>query len=261
MTFHTYHWSGCTLGDPDLESARAALTPGQPDENAFLTLLRSSEVAGVGIALDHYAYAESTSRFGGGNPYSAHAAEVLDRARVILADPPSPSSETGAEKDGADHASALVVMLNLAGPEDADLIATALERAPTVSVEVAATMAASTVLSRSTDLNQHLVDVLGDIIFDPSKSTDERLDALRAFNDATSPQAAEVVTRVLATDDIGLQMHAALILATHHLSTHRAVVEDVVASWSEDAPPPAEFVLEALRADEDPAREQGSGDA
>ncbi|MEU5609962.1 hypothetical protein AB0H03_14710 [Streptomyces sparsogenes] len=261
MKFNTYHWWGSPLDDPILERARAALASESPDVEAFSKLLRSGHTAAVGTALDHYAHAESTSRFTGGNPYSDYAAEVLEVSREILSNPPSPKSETGAEKDGADHASALVVMLNLARPEDSDLIASALRQATTTSVEVAATMAASKVLSESSVLNQNLVDALCDIIFDESKSTDERLDALRAFNDAMSPQAAEVAARALATDDIDLQMHAALILATHHLSNYREAVEQVVASWPKDAPYPAEFVLDALHADDDPDQEQGSGES
>ncbi|MEU0806415.1 hypothetical protein [Streptomyces sp. NPDC005970] len=261
MTFNTYHWWGCPLDDPSLDRARAALASETPDEDAFSMLLRSGRTAAVGTALDHFAHAESTSRFTGGNPYSAHAAEVLTAARKILANPPSPKSETGAEKDGADHASALVAMLNLAGPEDSDLIASALRQAPTVSVEVAATMAASTVLSESDLLNQNLVNALSDIIFDESKSTDERLDALRAFNDAVSPQAAEVAARALVTDDIDLQMHAALILATHHLSDYREAIERVVASWPEGAPYPADFVLDALHANNAPDQQKGSGES
>src|SRR5882757_452476 len=56
------------LGDIELEGAREELSnptgeTGQRD--AFLTLLRSGVDAAVGIALDHYHYADALCRFGG----------------------------------------------------------------------------------------------------------------------------------------------------------------------------------------------------
>ncbi|MFC5218308.1 hypothetical protein [Streptomyces coerulescens] len=249
MVFNTYHWRDCPLDDPELERACAVLASETPDEDAFLALLRSGRTAAVGTALDHFHHADAVSRHGGGNPFAHHLAEVLERAREILSAPPAPSSETGAEKDGADHASALLAMLNHARPEDSGLIASALRQATTADTLEAATMAAATALERSTVLDEELISALRDIIFGESVAIWERVEALKAFNNVKSPRAADIAAQALESDDHDLQVHAAIILATHHLSTHRTVVEQVVESWPENVPYPAAAVLDALHAD------------
>lgn len=49
--------------------------------DAFLTLLRSEQVAAVDIALDCYQEAEAATRHGFGNVLELHAGEVLQKAR------------------------------------------------------------------------------------------------------------------------------------------------------------------------------------
>ncbi|MFJ6381026.1 hypothetical protein ACIQI7_13640 [Kitasatospora sp. NPDC092039] len=250
MSFDSYHWWGCRLDNSELDDARAGLASGTGgkagDHDAFRTLLRSGDTVAVGIALDHYHHADSTGRYGAENPFADDAAEVLDRARKILESPPSPASTTGAEHDGADHASALLAMLNLARPEDSGLIASALRQATTANSTEAAALVAGTVLEESATLDQELVDALSDILFEDSNSPAERLHALMAFANVRSAEAARVAARAIELSDFRLQAHAALILARRHLPAYRTLVERVVASWPKDAPFPAPTVLDLL---------------
>ncbi|MGW1177593.1 hypothetical protein ACWD4P_28220 [Kitasatospora sp. NPDC002543] len=261
MPFDSYHWWGCELNDSELNGARIKLASGtgdrRSDRDSFRTLLRSGDTVAVGIALDHFHHADSTGRYGMENPFAEDSSEVLDRARKILGSPPAPASRTGAEYDGADHASALLAMLNLACPEDSGLVASALRQATTANSMEAAALVAGTVLEESATLDQDLVDALADVLFDTSNSPAERLRALMAFANAHSTEAARVAARAIELADFRLQAHAALILATRHLPTHRALVERVVATWPEDAPFPAPTVRDLLRAE---VPEPGQGD-
>lgn len=85
----------------------------------FLTLLRSGDQAAVGIALDTYQQADADSRFGGEPMYGEHRAEVLQAARELLRQPPSPADMSPHMGAGANHASALNAMMNLAGEQGA----------------------------------------------------------------------------------------------------------------------------------------------
>ncbi|MEU1372439.1 hypothetical protein ABZ442_02090 [Streptomyces triculaminicus] len=254
MTFNTYHWWGCELGDADLESARDELASGSGDVDAFLTLLRSENTAAVGTALDHYHHAEAMRRHGLSNPFAEQEAEVLARAREILSRPPEPRAETGAEEEWADHASALLALQNLAVPEDSDLIASALQLAGTANAKDAAVSAAHAVLRRSPTPPWGLLDTLTAIVFDDSAPLDDRLGALKAFGDAEFKEAVDVLTRALGIAEFDLQAEAALALAGRHPVPHRDLVEMTVAAWPAVAPWPADAVRDALR---DDSQEQG----
>ncbi|MBP2400889.1 hypothetical protein [Streptomyces syringium] len=245
MSFNTYHWWGCSLLDGELESARDKLAD-ERNVDAFLVLLRSGRTAAVGIALDHFHHAGSTSRHHESDPFAPYAAEVLARAREILAHPPTPADETGAEEDGADHASALLALLNLAAPEDSELIASALRHATTANAVGAAAMAAATALERSATPHATLIRALTDIVFDESREIDQRVDALKAFDNVKAPQAVDVLDRALRSGEFALQAEAAFTLVTHHMVTHRAAVEGVAALWPDDAPWPAAAVRAGL---------------
>ncbi|MEW9520575.1 hypothetical protein [Streptomyces tubercidicus] len=257
MTFDTYHWKDYEFNDPELEAARSAVESGD-DLDAFLKLLHSSEIAAVGTALDHYAYRESTKRFSGHNPFHSQAHAVLQQARALLAKPPMMRSETGARRDGAEHASALMVLLNLAEPTDSGLIANAMRHARNINVIEAAAMAAGTAMSRTSVPDSDLVDALCATIFDNTRATAERAEALKAFDDVTGPEAAKIAVAAIRSNDSNLLAHGALILATHHFATHRDLIEETIANWPDDASYPAEFVQDALEAAEN-AETEGEG--
>jgi hypothetical protein len=254
MAFHTYYWHGSPMGDPELERARAELSePSNAEafESAFLALLRSGWIPAIGTALDHYDYADSTSRYGSRNALAAHADEVREQARNLLRGPPLPAEAVGASEDGANHASALGALANLAEPEDADLVADAVTTATTPSVSSAATSAARTVLERSDQPSVRLIGLLGSIAADPNVPTDERIAALRALGGAKSTDAEDLVLRAIGSDDLDLQVNAALLLAHHNLDRHRALLENVAGNWPEHPPYPADDVLDLLHGEED----------
>jgi hypothetical protein len=244
------YWDQCRLESAALQEARAELvspTDATTFTDVFLTLLRSEQVAAVGMALDCYQEADAATRHGFGNVLGLHAGEVVQKAREMLSRPPMPARQSGADRDGADHASALWAMLNLAQSQDADLIADALEMAPNPDVLEAAAMAAERSLSQAGEPSLRLITIIGDIALDDSRPTQDRTCMLRALTDTHSPQAAEIAMKVARLDDLALQRFAAWILVERHLASHRLLVEQLVTSWPQDAPYPAVFVRERLQ--------------
>jgi len=239
------------LGDIELEGAREELSnptgeTGQRD--AFLTLLRSGVDAAVGIALDHYHYADALCRFGGESPFAPYGQETLERARHLLRQPPSPADASPATGAGANHASAMTAMLNLAESQDSELIAHALERTENSHVRTAASMAAKTALRRSESLSlsPRLINSLADVVLDGTLPTADRTEALRAFAYAESPAVVDVLVRAVEQRDLGVQVNAAYVLAEQDVSAHRALLERVVSGWPQDAPYPAGEVRDLL---------------
>jgi hypothetical protein len=236
MTFGTYYWHGADLGA--LAQARAELTEptsAAARDKVFRTLLRSAVPAAIGTALDHYQYAEAASRYGGENPFASYAPEVLDRARELLRQDALGAGEGGAAVAGANHASALGAMMNLAEPIDADLIARALET-PTPEVREAGLLAAGRALELSDAPEPRLIQVLADTVLDDTLPSRDRVEALHVLGSAPVPEVIELALRALRTGDLALQAEAALILAERDLDAYRAAIAAVVATWPADVP-------------------------
>ncbi|MGW7381189.1 hypothetical protein [Streptomyces sp. NPDC054794] len=245
--FDTYHWHGVTLADSTLDAARAELEDPSGEEAAlrgFVTLLRSGNLAATGIALDHYHYAITRERHGFGSVLKEYREEVRRCARKILRQGPAPGSATGAAMAGADWASALLIMINQAEQEDAEIIAGALDAPPNFDAESAAFRAAGRILQQSTGTNERLVAVLSRAVFDEARDADERLEALQALS--RSPHAVTDLLRAAELDDLELQATAVRALARLDLAAHRRLVEEKAASWPEDAPYPASDVRDVL---------------
>jgi hypothetical protein len=243
MTFDSYHWRKVTLGTPELERARALVSTVH-DRASFETLLRSDDVAAVGIALDQYQYGEATSRWGTANPFADYSGEVAARAREMLREPPIPESDRA--HAGANHASALVALTNLIEPTDAELVAQSLAHASTADLRCAATMAAGGVLEKMSDPNEQLIISLERMIFDDGLAHGERIDALNSLGHASSARVTDVLLRVLRLPDVKLQAHAALHLLDREQGAHRAAVEATAGTWPSDPPYPANEVFDAL---------------
>ncbi|GAB3158824.1 hypothetical protein GCM10027258_70890 [Amycolatopsis stemonae] len=249
MTFDTYHWQGVHLGDAPLDEARAELESSRDPETvsrAFLTLLRSDRTAAIGVALDHYDYAEMSSRHGTGNPYSPFAGEVLDKARQLLRQAPLPADESGIDEAGANHASALGAMLNLAEETDAEPVASALAGATGVSVREAGLSAACTVMERSTTPNPVLAETLTGIVHDAGRPGKERAAALDALAGSAADQITEVLLRALEIDDLDVQVSAAFNLAHLDSTRFHPLLERLVATWPANVPYPGSEVIDML---------------
>jgi len=78
--------------NPELERARA-LVSANHDRASFELLLRSDDMAAVGIALDQYQYGEGASRWATANPFAEYGGEVAARASAVLREPLFPGSD------------------------------------------------------------------------------------------------------------------------------------------------------------------------
>lgn len=243
MTFDSFYWHGARTGTPELEQARERLAASS-DRAAFELLLRSGDPVAIGVALDQYDYADASTRHGTTNPFEGYHDEVIARARDILRGPPSPAS-LGAEP-GANHASALGALANVAEPEDSELILRALEQASTLNLRFAAARTAGTALEKSPQPDARLVDALARLLLDEAAGREVRDAALSALGGARSDAATDALLRVTRVSDVRRQASAAVHLLDRDLRAHRAYVEELVRSWPEDPPYPAGDVLEML---------------
>ncbi|MER7202318.1 hypothetical protein CG723_01305 [Streptomyces sp. CB01635] len=251
--FDTYHWQGRHLEDPELEEARIELVSPQSGDaarHAFTRLLCSDSIQAMGIALDHYHYALSGERHGMASLFAPYASDVLECARKILRRPPVSATYEASAIDKAACASALLVLVNEATPEDSDLIARSIEEAPGPDALSAALGAAGTILDSVREPSPRLVAVMERLIFDESVDFDERLEALQALAQGSSPVVMAVLVRASALEDLELQVTAVQGLGFHDMGTYRGLVEERSASWPEGAPYPAADVRRLLREDD-----------
>jgi hypothetical protein len=245
MSFDSYYWHGARIASAELERARARVAEAG-DPAAFATLLRSADPVGVGIAMDQYHYADAFARHGPANRLAGYTEEVRARAREILRGPPS-DPDLGAEP-GANHASALGALMNLAEPQDADVIADALIRATTANLRFTASLAAGAALEKSIYPKDRFIEALENVVLDADLDFDSRSGALAALGRARSAPATESLVRVLGVSHLGLQATAALHLLDRDPDTHGDRILRLTLTWPEDPPYPASDVLELLAA-------------
>ncbi|MFI0735266.1 hypothetical protein ACH4S9_40735 [Streptomyces sp. NPDC021225] len=213
---------------------------------AFRTLLHSGNTIAAGIALDHFQYSGALTRFGAESAVERYGAEALAVARELLRRPPTPEDEN--TFTGANHASALNAMMNIAEPADADLIADALALATNANVRSAACSAAATALDAAETPSPRLVAALGAVAFDESlEDMGERTEALHAVFEADDPEATALLVRATESGEHRMQVYGALGLTTNgRFHDHREHVERLAATWPQDAQYPASLVREAL---------------
>lgn len=211
------HWRDSLLGDERLEAAAAELSnPSGLDSlrGAFTTLLHSDSVAAVGIALDYYRSYEAMGRHGYDNPFEEHDDDVLRRSRELLVLPPvSPSDEPIAKVFAANHASALDGLMNLAEPEDADLLVQVLRTASTSNVRLGVVSAAVCAFEDNPMPSEPLIDLLAELAADSSADYHTRSAAISSLGSAESRRAYDALVRVTAADDENLRAQAARVIA------------------------------------------------
>lgn len=230
MGFRGYYWE--TLDDAALEAARERVASG--DVAAFTLLLRSTSMAARGIALENVRWAEAQTRWGVDNPFLKNAKEVLIAARVMLAGPALELGEQSASFRGANHASALAALMNLAEPSDAEAVARAIEGNDSVEVW----QNAEILLSRleADPPNATLVRLFSARVDDIGRPAEERSSALRRLSEF-APKAA--VARALGLLDhplLEVKVTAAWVLAMEAFEANRQRIAGAVSLWPDDVP-------------------------
>ncbi|MFJ9412948.1 hypothetical protein ACIRPT_02140 [Streptomyces sp. NPDC101227] len=223
--FHSTHWIGAELSDPELHRAHAQLrlpVGKRATRRAFRTLLHSGRTVAVGIALDHFV---RTERLRG----SRDAGEI---ARAVLRHPPSPAGLSPRTGAAANHLSALAAIQH-AGvrPSDADLIVEVLERATVRRVRSVALSTAGHVLRAMDRPDPRLVDVIGRFVYESGLRA-HRKSALHVLSQSLGAEADPLLIRAVRSEDRDLQVDAAWELSRpERIERHRALLEDLVESW------------------------------
>ncbi|MFD9075879.1 hypothetical protein [Streptomyces lasiicapitis] len=235
---HSEYWEGREPETAELRAAHRELrspTGESAHRGAFRTLLHSGRPVAVGIALDHFHHEDGLTRVGLDD--AEHADDALAAARDVLGQPPSAADLSPAVGAGASHASALDIVQELGGPEDADVLAAALraEGAPAL-VRDRAVRAASACLERWETPDEEVVAALEGPIFDGSLDMDIRTAAVDALFGLTSPRAAAVCLRAARAAELPIQVQGVIGLTSMSLvDEHRDLLREVVAAWPDDA--------------------------
>ncbi|TDD18026.1 hypothetical protein [Nonomuraea diastatica] len=256
--YGSYYWTHPRFSGQRLTAACEALQADIAESwtgplDPFLTLLRSGDQAAVGIALDVYQRSGALSRFGGEPLYGEHQAEVLEAARELLRQPPSSADMSPHSGAGANHASALNAMMNIAEEQDCDLIADALEKSTNSAVaEAAASAARAAFYHTEGPVHSRLLALVVGYVDDIDRPLHLRVQMLSAIGYSDAPEATEHLLRALDRPELEIQIQAALGLAWgDRLEAHRELLERVVASWPDDAPYMATEVGRILAGEDD----------
>jgi hypothetical protein len=242
--FTAFYWDVDTLGDED----RAALEAGD-----YRTLLHSADVRARGVALDQFVYAEAQGRWGLVNPMAGFGAEILDRARALLAVEADPAVPLEAQPQvTAGWNSALGAMAFLPGdgaeegaadlPRIVEVLRTAGERDLLDD-----TYAFWAVEVRLVEADPQTCAWVGAWLVataaDPRLPTGVRVAAVRACGDDRYRDrlgGRDAMRALLHDPQLRVSVEAARNLPGDD------EVRRVVAGWPQDAPYPAEEVRQAI---------------
>ncbi|MFJ5817231.1 hypothetical protein ACIQGT_25530 [Streptomyces sp. NPDC093108] len=215
---------------------------------SFTTLLRSGEMPCIGIALDYYRSYEARCRHGFINPFTQFDAEVLTCARELLIQPPvTAAHQPEAKEDGANHASALAAIMNLAEFSDADLIADSLHSATTSGVKIGAALAAAGVLEDADVPPLRLIGSLESLIFNTTGIYHEYSAAISALSESDSEIVDAILLRALEMPLRGVQTQAAITLAERNFPAYQRIINEVTQSWPQNTDYPSVKLLSLLQ--------------
>ncbi|MGW6284938.1 hypothetical protein [Streptomyces sp. NPDC055107] len=215
--------------------------------DGFVSLLQSEETPFTAIALDHYAECAALERLGFENLFEACDTAVLSQCRRLLHQPPTArSQEPLALEESANHASAAAAILNLAQPEDAEIIGEMIRTSSSRQIRLDAILAASSIFMDDPSGNDSLKDILGAVALDDSSLYQERSAALYSLQELMPEKSTRLIMRAAAVNDIRIQAQALLILAEEDFSQYRELIERVAASWPAQVSYPATDVLALL---------------
>lgn len=249
----SHYWQGATLSNSSIAKAYTELTSGESTEkqfDAFLLLLHSPDIVAAGVAMDHYQMSEAGSRMGGHNPLEIYSTDVLEIARNTLNSPPSPDSVSPVTGEGANHASALYAITNLATSEDSALVANILKTTSSREVRSLALSISWRILDPEVNKDLDLVQQVTNMALDTTGEFEDRVNALKALGSAASEQAISVLTTVVGDCDVRVQAYACLaLLRTRESHRFISLVTRVAEAWPDNAPFPAADVRDLLEDD------------
>jgi hypothetical protein len=235
-TFRTYYWQKPIFQKKELRDAYDRLVesaaPQKELNEAFKVLLKSNVDIAQGIAFDLFYYWQTLDRWAINNPYLTFSTMLLGTARRQLQRPPVKNGDV----IGANHASALSVLLHLGDAEDILLIEPIVRASQDINVIDIGISTLGNCLDVAKNIPPHVFETLSRFVLDEDQDISIRSSALRALTPGTigEPMAPEVEKLCLHVAQHGLlklSMWAALDLGYANLPRHRAFLEKLVANW------------------------------
>jgi hypothetical protein len=242
MQFDSFYWKGAEVPPGDrllleqLEDERRSVDQRRA---ALVRMLASDSVAVRGIALDFYCLCNANLRHGP-EPMIDDAVEDDVRAAAVreLERPPYVRTESAARPQrGANHASALAALSNVADPADASMLARVLRENDDELVLDEGVRTAESVL-RGEPAHRDLVDVLRDIACRPDLAPTTRANAVAAIGSTVDDAVIPWLLETLAAPEPAVSAAAARSLLERDFKRYQPVVEPVASRWRAGEFPP-----------------------
>ncbi|MFI0448123.1 hypothetical protein [Actinomadura sp. 6N118] len=232
--FHSTHWRGQELDDPELRLAHQELMFPSGEETyrrAFRALLAGDHPMAVGVALDHLESYEGLRKVL--DDVDEYLPEALTRARDLLRQSTLVSA----------HLSALDLIGTAHGEaSDAELITDLLAGTPSEDVRHKALWVADGILRSHPDTE--LIDVVSRLASDQHHSGT----ALRVLGETPGPEANAAIVEALHNDDFSVQLNAAWELShADRIDDHRELLAQVIESWPADMTGRSGFLAKQIR--------------
>ena len=231
MTFRTYFWDNIKLETPKLRRARHSLlyskdTP-TVKQKAFFTLLNSDSIPAQCICFDRYNRGEANSRWGISNPFYDLSYTIRTKALKILKSMPVSAPEF----PEASHASALLALMNLATPDDAEIICEVLVASGDLNVLTNGTLVVRNLWDTNNPPNEKQAGILHRLMFDDTITASVRADYVAQMNAAWGPLLEQLLLKALKLRELEISTAAAYSLCFTDIGLYFQDIRTATANW------------------------------
>jgi hypothetical protein len=230
MSFESYFWNKNQIEDSETKKCLEILTDSKKNDEekkqAFTLLLSKNDAQSLGIAFDHYFYANSTTRFGTENIFEVFKDAVLKKARLELKKSPFVGlTNSGESIIGANYASAFDILALLGEESDVPIITEILQVSNDQNVIWSGCMAASTCLKNSVVSYPVLYQVFEDFIKNDSLSETIKTEITQALGENLTDEAEKFLEKTVLKASFPVNVYAAIRLGERNITKHRKLLE------------------------------------